>query len=132
MAMTSQFVAKTSSLHFFWHCFVSLVKFSYWCKFHVNIITGFVVMATFFYKALTRNPEIRNTPVWVFPNIWRLGKLGIPNLAQMSVRKWYWMLQNAKVAAFTVSELLWENQQGVKLPPQELLLTTLCTWSLNE
>ena len=27
------------------------------------------------------------------------------------------MLQNAKVTAFTVSELLRENQQGVKLPP---------------
>ena len=27
------------------------------------------------------------------------------------------MLQNARVTAFTVSELLRENQQGVKLPP---------------
>ena len=27
------------------------------------------------------------------------------------------MLQNPRVAAFTVSELLRENQQGVKLPP---------------
>ena len=26
--------------------------------------------------------------------------------------KCYWMLQNAKVTAFTVSELLRENQQG--------------------
>ena len=25
----------------FWRCFVSLVKFSCWSKFHVNIITGF-------------------------------------------------------------------------------------------
>ena len=24
------------------------------------------------YKGLTKNPEIRNTPVWVLPNIWRL------------------------------------------------------------
>ena len=24
---------------FFWHCFISLVKFSYWSKFHDNIIT---------------------------------------------------------------------------------------------
>ena len=31
------------------------------------------VMDSFFYKGLTRNPRIRNTPVWVFPNIWRLG-----------------------------------------------------------
>ena len=27
------------------------------------------------------------------------------------------MLQNARVAAFTISELLRENQDGVKLPP---------------
>ena len=27
------------------------------------------------------------------------------------------MLQHARVTAFTVSELLRENQQGVKLPP---------------
>ena len=29
------------------------------------------------------------------------------------------MLQNARVTTFTVSELLRENQQGVKLPPNQ-------------
>ena len=29
----------------------------------------------FFYKGLTRNPEIGNTPVWALPNIWRLGQV---------------------------------------------------------
>ena len=57
----------------FWHFFISLVKFIYWSKFHVNIITGSGVMTSFFYKRLTRNPEIGNTTIWVFPNIWRLG-----------------------------------------------------------
>ena len=32
-------------------------------------------MTIFFYKGLTRNPEIRNTPVLVFPDIWRLGQV---------------------------------------------------------
>ena len=32
-------------------------------------------MAIFFYSGLTRNPEIGNTPVWVLPNIWRLGQV---------------------------------------------------------
>ena len=50
----------------FWRCFVSLVKFSYWSKFHINIITGSGVMTIFFYKGVTRHSEIRNTPVWVF------------------------------------------------------------------
>ena len=59
----------------FWHGLVSLAKFSYWSKFHINIITGSGIMSIFFYKGLTRNPEIRNTPVWVFPNIWRLGRV---------------------------------------------------------
>ena len=59
----------------FWRCFVSLVKFSYWSKFHVNIITGSGIMTIFFYKGLTRNQEIGNTLVSVLPNIWRLGRL---------------------------------------------------------
>ena len=63
------------NVNFFWRFFVSLVKFSYWSKFHVNIITGSGIMTIFFYKRLTRNPEIGNTPVWVLPNIWRLGRV---------------------------------------------------------
>ena len=55
---------------FFLLCLVSLVKFSYWSKFHVNIITGSRVMTIFFYKGLTTN-----TPVWVLHNIWRLRQL---------------------------------------------------------
>ena len=43
--------------------FVCLVKFSYWSMFHVNIITDTGIMIIFFYKGLTRNPEIRNIPV---------------------------------------------------------------------
>ena len=57
----------------FWLCFVFLVKFSYWFKFHISIISGSGVMAIFFYKRLTRNSEIGDTPVWVLPYIWRLG-----------------------------------------------------------
>ena len=69
MTMTSQFSDMTSTSIFFWRCFVSLVKFSYWSKFHVNIITGSGIMTIFFYKALIRNPEIGNTPGW------RLGRV---------------------------------------------------------
>ena len=91
--------------------FDSLVKFIYWFKFHVNIITGSGVTTICFYKGLTRNPEIGNTPVWVWPNIWRLGRVRTPLI------KCYLMLQYVRVTAFTFSELLRENQQGVKLPP---------------
>ena len=36
----------------------------------------------------------------------------MPNLAQMSLMKYYRMLQNARVTAFIASELSRENQQG--------------------
>ena len=62
-------------IRFFWRCFVFLVKLSYWSRFHVNIITGSGVMAVFFYRGLTRNPETEYKPVWVFRNIWRQGRV---------------------------------------------------------
>ena len=71
MTVTSQFADMTSPSIFL--CFVSLLKFSYWSKFHVNIIAGSGVMTIFFYKGLSRNPEIGNTPIRVLSNIWRLG-----------------------------------------------------------
>ena len=40
------------------------------------------------------------------------GELGIPNLKRMSLIKFYRMLKNARVTAFTVFGLLMENQQG--------------------
>ena len=65
----------TSSSIFFWRYFVSFVKFSYWSKFDVNVITASGVMTISFYKRMTRYPEIGNTLVWVLPNIWRLGQV---------------------------------------------------------
>ena len=60
-----------------------------------------------------------------WPEIWKLeiplskfcpisgdwGELWVPNLTRMSLIKFYWTLQNARVTAFTVFELLRENQQ---------------------
>ena len=62
-------------VNFFWRCFVSLLKFRFWSKFHVIIITGSGVMAISFYKGFTRNWKIWNTPVWLLPNIWRLRRI---------------------------------------------------------
>ena len=59
----------------FWHWSVSLVKFSYWFKIHVNIMTGSGVMTNSVYKELNRSPGIGNTPIWISPNIWRLGRV---------------------------------------------------------
>ena len=113
MTMTSQFFDLTSTLNSF-DVALFLVNFSYASKFHVNIITASGIMTIFFYKGLTRNPEIGNTPIWF--RDW--SKLWIPNLARMSLIECYWMLQNSSVTAFTVFELLRENQLGwVKLSP---------------
>ena len=44
----------------FGRCFVSLVKFSYWSKFHVNIITGSRVWQFLFIRGW---PEIRKSEI---------------------------------------------------------------------
>ena len=103
-----------------WRGFVSLVKFSHWSKFHVNIITGSGIMTIFFYKGLTRNPEIPPSEFCPISGDW--GELWIPNLARMSLIEFYWMLQNSRVTAFTAFELrenqLWGEGWVVKLPPR--------------
>ena len=91
-------------------------------NFHVNTITGSGIMAVFVYKKLTRKWEVVNTPSEFCPISGDWDKSGIPNFAQMYLMKSYWMLQNARVTAITVSELLRRNKQGVKvlLPPPRL------------
>ena len=110
--MTSQFSDMKSSSIFYWHCFVSFVKFSYWSKFHVNIINGSGIMTISFIRDW---PEIRKSeipPSEFFPISEDWGGLWMPNLARMSVIECYWMLQNFRVTAFTVFELLRKNQLG--------------------
>ena len=86
-------------------------------------MTGSGVMTIFVYKGLTRNPEIRNTPVWVLPNIWRLGRVSDTRfVANVSNNM---LLNTAWFTAFTVSELLREDQQrggggGNPPPPNQI------------
>ena len=122
MAMTSQFSDMMSSSDFF-HVAV-FVKLCYWFKFYVNIIT---VLELWQFSFIRDWPEIWKSEIipsefCPIPGDW--GELGIPNLARMSQMKSYWMLQHARVSAFTVSELLRENQQG-GLPPPRLGLRNL-------
>ena len=103
---------------FFWRCFVSLVNFSYCSKFHVNIITGFGVMTIFFYKGLTRNLEIGNTPFWVLFNIWRLGQVMDTKFSRNVSNRM--LLNAAKCQGYSVYRF-WvikgKPTGGVKLPP---------------
>ena len=85
-----------------------IIIISYRPMFHVNIITGSRVMTIYPIKGLSRNPEIGNTPVWVLLNIWRQGLWGLG--PRMSLKNYYWILQNSRVTAFTVCELLRKNR----------------------
>ena len=103
------------NIKFFWRYFVSLVKFSYWSKFHVNTITGSGVMTIFFYKGLTRNPEIGNTPVWVLPNIWRLGWVRNTEITEFGTSVSNKMLLNAAKYQGYTFYLFWVIiRRGVK------------------
>ena len=70
--ITSQFNNMASSSNYF-KVFFSLAKLRYWCKFHVNIITGSGVMTIYYLKGLSRSLEIGYIPVLVLPNTQRLG-----------------------------------------------------------
>ena len=111
--MTLQLANMMSSSNFFDIAMLFFVKFNYWSKFYVNIMTSSGVTTIFVYKGLTRDLEIWNTPIWVLPNIWRLGQVSDTKFGMnVSYKKSYWILQNAGITAFTISELLRENQQG--------------------
>ena len=75
MSVASQFPDMTSSLKFFDVVLFLLSFFSYWSKFYVNIVIGSGIITIFFYKGLTRIPEIGITPFWGLPNISRLGRV---------------------------------------------------------
>ena len=115
MVMTSQFVGMMSSLDFFniiLCLFSSLVNDPSF----IWILSVALELWQFssFIKGLTRNPEIRNTLIWVLPDIWRLEWLGDTKFGTNASNK---MLLNARVAAFTVSELLRGTQErGLNYP----------------
>ena len=73
ITMTSQFFDMTSSPNFFdsfyfsyqvWLLGQNSCQYHHWFWSYDN-----------FLKGLTRNPEVRNTPVWVFLYIWRPGQV---------------------------------------------------------
>ena len=104
-------------IKFFWRCFLSLVKFRYCSKFHINIITGSGIIIIFFYKGLARNLEIGNIPVWVLPNIWRLKQVmdtkfgtNVSNRRLVNVTK-------CQGYSFYRFKLLKKNQLGGKITP---------------
>ena len=116
--MKSQFADITLSLIFFFflHGCIFLVKFSYWSSFLSKL---WLFLELWQFSFIMDWPEIQKLeiPPSGFCQIsadWDM--LWIPNLTRMSLIKSYWFLQNIRVTAYTVSNLLRKNQQGVKLP----------------
>ena len=130
MTMTSQFFDMTSSSIFFDAVLFILS----------SLVTGpgfmslsSLVLELWQFLFLRDWPEIQKSEILLseFCSIsgdW--GKLGITNLALKFLIECYWMLENAKVTAFTVYELLRKDQQGgggggVKLPPTQIRVNGL-------
>ena len=111
MTMMAQILRHDVIVKLFWRCLVSFVKFSFWSKF---MSISSLVLELRQFSFIMDWPEILKLqiPLSDFcPISGDWGELGIPHLARMSLMKCYWMLQYGRVATFTVSELLRENQQ---------------------
>ena len=80
----------------FWRCRVSPIKFTYWYKVHINIITGPGVITIFVFKGLTRHLEIGNTLVWILSNIWGLGRFRDTKFVKNVTNEKLLKLQNAR------------------------------------
>ena len=110
-----------------------------------NLVTGLSLMSIsslvlelwrFSFMRVDQKSGNRKYPSEICSISGACGKIWIPNLARMSLIKCYWMLQNSRVTAFTVFELLLENQLGgggVKLPtpPRLKLKVRSSHWSYS-
>ena len=128
MTMTSQFADMTSSSIFF-----ELVLFFLW-----SLVTGLsfmsislLVQELWQFSFIREWSDIGKSKI-LAPLICQISgdwdKIGIINLARMYLMKIYWMLQNDRVTAFTLSQLLKENQQGVKLPHSPFQIRVKSRW----
>ena len=112
MTMTSQFSDMTSTSNFF---DVVLFLLS-------SLVTGpsfmsisSLVLELWQFPFIRDWPEIRKSeipPSELCPISGDWGELWMPNLARMSLTEYYWKLQNSRVTAFIIFELLRENQLG--------------------
>ena len=102
-------------VNFFLLHVVSLVTLSCWSKIHVSIITG-LEFGQFSFVRDWRNIQNSEIPPSKFcPISGDWSELAIPNLAQMSLMKCYWILQNARVQHLTFWVIKRKTNRGVKL-----------------
>ena len=118
MTVMSQFSDMTSSSSFF--NVVSLLPSSLVTGSSFMSISS-LVLELWQFSFIREWPEIQKLEIPP-SKFWPISELGMPNLTRLYLVKCYWMLQNIRVTAFTVSELLRENQQRgrVTLPRPRL------------
>ena len=111
MTMTSQFPDMTAP-SIFWCCFIFLVNFSYWSKFHVNIHRWFWNYEHFFIRDWLeiRKSKIPTSDFCPISGDW--DKLEIPNFARMSLINFY-----CQCCSFYCFWAIKGKQMGGKLPP---------------
>ena len=111
MTMTSQFPDMTAP-SIFWCCFIFLVNFSYWSKFHVNIHRWFWNYEHFFIRDWLeiRKSKIPTSDFCPISGDW--DKLEIPNFARMSLINFY-----CQCCSFYRFWVIKGKQMGGKLPP---------------
>ena len=115
MAMTWQFADMTSSSNFFDAFLFFLSSLVVTGPRFMSISSLVLELWQFSFIRIDQKSEIPPSEFCSIFGDW--GELGIPNLAQMFLMKCYWMLPNARVTAFTISELLRLNPIGeLKLP----------------
>ena len=116
ITMTSEFVDMTSFSKVF---YVVLFLLSSLVT-SVNLMSISSLVLELWQSSFIRDwPEIRKSeipPCEFCPISGDWGKSGIPNLTQISLIKCYWMLQNARITAFTVSEKNQVFSQNVTHP----------------
>ena len=130
--MTSPLANMIILKFFFWCCFVSIVMFTNYFKFHVNVIPGSVVM-TFFYKVLlTKNLENGNSssefsPIprgWGWVRDTKFGKnvsiKMLPNVAKCQGYSFYYPFQ-----------LLRERKRGEEITAPLRLRLTSSNWFIE-
>ena len=117
VTMTSQFLDMTSSSNVF-DVVLFLLSSLVTCPSFMSILG--LILEFWQFSFIRDWPEIRKSkipPSEFCPISGEWDDLWIPNVSWMSLIKFYGMLQNSRVTAFTVFELLRENQLGGKFTP---------------
>ena len=107
MAMTLQFINMTSlRKHFEIVLFIlsSLVT----SPSFMSISPLVMELWQFFLKGIDQKSGNQKYPRLIFAQSADWGKLGITKLARISLTKWYWMLENARITSFML-EIFWEQ-----------------------